>query len=54
MIGIFADGSIAGAWRPDTLMVYLGGIETLRPTVGDSAKLLANALAREFLSSPKR
>ncbi|WP_321472230.1 PEP-CTERM sorting domain-containing protein [uncultured Paludibaculum sp.] len=42
--GTFADGSIAAAYRPDGLVVYLGGMETLTQTTGDSARLLANAL----------
>lgn len=42
--GTFADGSIAAAYRPDGKVIYLGGMETLTQTTGDSAQLLANAL----------
>jgi hypothetical protein len=42
--GTFTDGAIAAAFRPDGQVIYLGGMETLTQTTGDSARLLANAL----------
>lgn len=43
--GTFIDGSIAGAYRPDGRVVYVGGMDTSEDgTSGDSARLLANAL----------
>ncbi len=41
--GTFADGSIAGAYRPDLGVIYLGGMETLVSVTGDYEQLLANA-----------
>jgi hypothetical protein len=41
--GTFADGEIAGAYRPDLGVIYLGGMETIGGTGGDAARLLANA-----------
>lgn len=50
--GTFADGSIAGAYRPDGQVVYLGGMDTDdEDLTGDSARLLANALGSP-LGSP--
>lgn len=42
--GTFGDGAIAAAFRPDGMVIYLGGMETETQTTGDSARLLANAL----------
>lgn len=44
--GTFTDGSIAGAYRPDFRVIYLGGMETLGDgtTTGNYERLLANAL----------
>jgi MYXO-CTERM domain-containing protein len=43
--GKFMDGAIAAAYRPDFGVIYLGGMETITATSGDSARLLANALS---------
>jgi len=41
--GTFDDGVIAGAYRPDLGVIYLGGLETIDSVSGDYARLLANA-----------